>query len=80
MILDLSPHGCRIETPLRLHVGQHYTLMLQFNPVTPPIRIEKAHVCWKSQDLFGLMFDNIEPTNRIQLESTVEQHAFDAQN
>lgn len=75
VIHDLSQHGCRIETPCPIHVGQHYRLILQLSSSSTPLLIANARVCWKSQQQFGLAFEHVDPTQQAQVRATIQQLA-----
>ena len=75
MMLDLSSHGCRVNTGMPLTLGA--TLQLHF--VMParedtPVRIEEAIVRWVKASQFGLEFLAIAPQDEaslLQMVSTV---------
>jgi c-di-GMP-binding flagellar brake protein YcgR len=68
MMLDLSSHGCRVNTGMPLTLGA--TLQLQF-AMPPsddaPVHIEEAIVRWAKASQFGLEFLAIAPQHETSL-------------
>lgn len=72
MMLDLSPHGCRVSTGMPLAPGA--TLDLQFAmPVSEhtPVQIEEAVVRWAKQSQYGLEFLTLTPQHEASLRHIV---------
>lgn len=73
VIRNISQNGCQVEAPLRMDIGHRYQVILQLQPTGTPIVIAEAHIRWKSEEIFGLSFDRIDPNQRVLLAWMIEQ-------
>jgi PilZ domain len=67
LMLDLSPGGCRIESPVTVEAGMSLELRIYAPDVEWPLMIEAASVQWVSGQTFGLAFFRIRETELERL-------------
>ncbi|WP_425505320.1 PilZ domain-containing protein [Sphingomonas piscis] len=65
-LVDISPHGCRIELFSSLSVGSHLWLSIA------SLEAKQARIVWCKGDFAGLQFD--EPLNECVLATLLTQH------
>jgi hypothetical protein len=67
LVLDLSPGGCRIESPVTVEAGMSLELRIHVPDFEWPLMVEAASVQWVSGQTFGLAFFRIRGTELERL-------------
>jgi len=67
MILDLSPSGCRLESPLLMLPGLSLELRIAVPSFEWALMIDGADVQWTDEDRAGLVFVRVRETERQRL-------------
>ena len=67
LVLDLSPGGCRIESPVTVEAGMSLELRIHIPDFEWPLMVEAASVQWVSGQTFGLAFFRIRGTELERL-------------
>ena len=71
-MLDLSPGGCRIESPVTLVPGFSVELRIHVPDLDGPIMIDRASVQWVSGLMFGVAFLRLKEDERQRLEQLIQ--------
>ena len=71
ILLDLSPRGCRIESPLLMLPGLSLELRIAVPGLEWALMIDGADVQWADEDRAGLGFVRIRETERQRLHEVV---------
>ena len=72
-IVDLSVHGCRIESPADVQPGISLEVRIATRVPEPPIQIQQALVRWNRGRQFGVEFVTMAPQEWARLQQTVKQ-------
>lgn len=56
MVVDISPHGCRIRSTSPVFIGMPLRLLIEVPEEESPICVERAAVRWVRGQQFGLEF------------------------
>jgi c-di-GMP-binding flagellar brake protein YcgR len=67
LLLDLSPGGCRVTSPIAVPPGVELEFCIFPGDEGNPFIIESAKVCWARNQEFGLAFTQIRPEVQTQL-------------
>ncbi|MBI3356999.1 MAG: PilZ domain-containing protein [Nitrospirae bacterium] len=67
MLRDLSPWGCRVTSPVPVHVGADLECCIFPQDAANPFIIDGATVRWISPREFGLAFTNVRPGVQRQI-------------
>lgn len=70
-ILDISTHGCRATSPIRVQIGMALRLSLFLHDQPWPLRIDEALVRWIDGDNIGLEFTGIRPAQRERVRAII---------
>jgi hypothetical protein len=60
-LLDLSPNGCRIKSPVTVQPGLELELCIFTGNESNPITVDGAIVRWAQASEFGVSFVNVRP-------------------
>ena len=71
LLLNLSLHGCQLESEQILPHNQPYQLILHVPSHLRPFRIEKAITRWIDGHLHGLQFLDLDSECEVELRSAI---------
>jgi hypothetical protein len=66
-VLNMSGHGCLVESSVPVKVGDHLQLRLSIPGSEPSMRLSRAAVCWAQGLRFGVEFIGMEEKDRARL-------------
>ena len=64
---NISLKGCAVNTPLRTFGGMQLRLHIMVPDQSEPLRIHKAFVRWRNQDVIGLEFSQVGEAEQSRL-------------
>lgn len=71
LLLNISLHGCRLESEQIIPMNQPHQLILHAPPHPRPIRIQRAMTRWIEGPLHGLQFIDLDSECELELRSAI---------
>jgi hypothetical protein len=71
-ILDLSPHGCKIQSDMRVVPRMNLVVHVDVPGQESMIAIKQAGVRWVQGGLFGVEFIDLNPSTSQQLADAIK--------
>jgi PilZ domain-containing protein len=66
-VLDMSGHGCLVESSVPVKVGDNIQVRLSLPEPEPSMRVPRAAVRWTQGFRFGVEFIGMEEKDRVRL-------------
>ena len=72
-IVDLTPRGCCVESPIPVPVTTHLELRLELSLGERPILVDLAAVRWVRGSHMGVEFLSLRPEHQVRLLRIIDQ-------
>lgn len=73
VLLNVSLHGCQLDSGQMLPMDQPYQLIVYVPPHPSPILIQKAITRWGQGRIQGISFLDLAPLSKLKLKEVVQQ-------